>query len=336
MPLTKEQYDKLMLGYSRRRDAHHRELLDRKRRIYAEIPEYQKLDQAVPDLSIKALEERLEGRGASFSLQKELRAIENRKKELLQSHGYPVDYLKLQYDCADCKDTGYIDGVKCHCFRQREIRILYQQSHLEQLIHANRFDLLSEAYYQGEDLEHFRSALQSAHHFIRNFDSDYENLFFYGTVGTGKSCLSICTAGELLKSGHSVLYFSSSGLFETISSYVFQSGRREEYRAFLADLYHCDLLVIDDLGTEITNNFVAAQLFALINERDINRKSMIISTNLSLPELRERYSDRIFSRITSNYTIRKLTGPDIRIRKKVDPSTSVMEERNTAEHHGAD
>lgn len=321
MALTREQYDKLMLGYSLRRDGHRRDLADRKRRIYAQIPEYQQLDQSVPDLSMKSLQARLNGQAPGFDLDAALKTVAERKRELLLEHGYPADYLDMQYDCPDCRDTGYIGAEKCHCFRQREIHILYQQSHLDKLLDTNQFGLLSTAYYHGEDLEHFESALHSCRSFIQNFDSDYENLFFYGTVGTGKSFLSICTAGELLKSGHSVLYFSSSGLFATISHYMFQSDRREEYRGFLNDLYGCDLLVIDDLGTEMTNNFVSAQLFALINERDLNRKSTIISTNLALPELRDRYSDRIFSRITSSYTIRKLTGPDIRILRKVQPSS---------------
>ena len=152
---------------------------------------------------------------------------------------------------------------------------------------------------------------------MKDFNSDYENLFFYGTVGTGKSFLSICTAGELLKEGHSVLYFSSSSLFDTISSCIFRQDNKAEYHSFLEDLYGCEVLVIDDLGTEMTNNFVAAQLFSLLNERDLRRRATIISTNLSLPELRDRYSDRIFSRITSSYTILKLTGPDIRVARKM-------------------
>ena len=82
------------------------------------------------------------------------------------------------------------------------------------------------------------------------------------------------------------------------------------------DLYNCDLLIIDDLGTEITNSFVTSQLFTCLNERQLRRKSSIISTNLNLEELRDRYSDRIFSRITSNFFLCKLTGPDIRIYRK--------------------
>lgn len=317
MSLSKAEYDKLMMDYTRRQDFHRHELALRKSRIYAQIPRYQELDRVIPDLSYAALTEKLSGRDASFSLRKKLDEVAAEKKELLEKAGYPADYLTMQYDCKDCKDTGYVDGRKCHCLRQKEIRILYQQSHLDRLLENNRFEVMSTSYYKGEDLEHFEGAVRTCRKFLKHFNSDYENLFFYGTVGTGKSFLSICTAGELLKQGYSVLYFSSSSLFETISSYVFGQDKKAEYHSFLDDLYGCDALVIDDLGTEMTNNFVSAQLFSLLNERDLRRKSTMISTNLSLQELRDRYTDRIFSRITSSYTLLKLTGTDIRVAKKI-------------------
>ena len=305
-----------MLEYSKTQSAHRHELAKRKSSVYAHIPAYRELDQQIPELSYAALEEKLAGKDPSFSLADKLQEIAAKKAALLKEAGYPADYLTLQYDCPDCKDTGYIDNKKCHCLRQKEIHILYQQSHLDQLLKTNRFDLMSTNYYKGEDLEHFNGAVAACRKFIEHFDN-YENLFFYGTVGTGKSFLSICTAGELLKKGHSVLYFSSSSLFETISSYVFGQDNKTAYHHFLDDLYGCEVLLIDDLGTEMTNNFVASQLFSLLNERDLRRKATIISTNLSLKELRDRYSDRIFSRITSSYTIMKLTGPDIRVSRKI-------------------
>ena len=146
--------------------------------------------------------------------------------------------------------------------------------------------------------------------------------FFYGTVGTGKSFLSGCIASELLQTGHSVIYFSASGLFDTLARYAFDSRAKEALSGFYEDLYNCDLLIIDDLGTEMTNTFVASQLFSCLNERHLRKNATIISTNLSLEELRDRYSDRVFSRITSHYDLCKLTGPDIRMCKKRMQNTS--------------
>ena len=135
-------------------------------------------------------------------------------------------------------------------------------------------------------------------------------------MGTGKTMLSVCVAKALLEAGRSVLYFSASSLFDRLADSTFGSSSRDDLREFTSDLYGCDLLIIDDLGTEFTNAFVASQLFTCISERDLNRKPTIISTNLSLRELQARYSDRVFSRITSSYEICKLTGRDIRLQKR--------------------
>ena len=159
--------------------------------------------------------------------------------------------------------------------------------------------------------------MKECQNFVKNFNSDYHNLFFYGTVGTGKSFLSSCIAKELIEQGKLVIYFSSAQLFETLSRSTFDRNSEEAASGIYEDIYECDLLIIDDLGTELTNAFVSSQLFSCLNNRHLRRKSTIITTNLSLEELRDRYSDRIFSRITSNYGMCKLTGHDIRITKKL-------------------
>ena len=145
---------------------------------------------------------------------------------------------------------------------------------------------------------------------------DYQNLLFYGTVGTGKSFLSNCIASALIEKGHSVIYFSAGDLFAKISEYAFRKNGRDSDSNPYEDIYNCDLLVLDDLGTELTNSFVVSQLFTCLNERHLRRKSTVISTNLPMEDLRDRYSDRIFSRIVSNYDICKLSGQDVRIYKK--------------------
>ena len=157
-----------------------------------------------------------------------------------------------------------------------------------------------EFYSKGEDLTRFKGAKKAAEEFIASFNIDYQNLFFFGTVGTGKSFMSICIADELLKKGNSVIYFSSIGLFELISEYAFDFKNKAWLRTVYDDLYECDLLVVDDLGTEIMGSFVAKELFSLLEERGNRKKSTIITTNYSLEGLQSIYSDRIFSRITGN------------------------------------
>ena len=322
MSLTNAQYNSIMKGYEQTRDRNRHRAEQRRLEVYQKLPEYGKLDESVGELSVAQARLLLNGDDKALTrLRTSLKEISRKKGELLRSAGYPADYLGPLYDCPDCKDTGYIetgDGLrkKCHCFHQQELDILYEQSHIRDMIASENFSNLSYEYYQGEDLQRFKNCVNLCHNFVQNFKQDYHNLFFYGTVGTGKSFLSGCIASELLQSGHSVIYFSASGLFDTLARYAFDSRAKEALSGFYEDLYNCDLLIIDDLGTEMTNTFVASQLFSCLNERHLRKNSTIISTNLSLEELRDRYSDRVFSRITSHYDLCKLTGPDIRMCKK--------------------
>ena len=148
--------------------------------------------------------------------------------------------------------------------------------------------------FDEDSLPDFRAAVQKCQNFAASFDSSGRNLFFYGTVGTGKTFLSNCIAREVIESGHSVIYFSASMLFDTLSRNAFDIKRQDTLDYLYNDLYNCDLLVIDDLGTEQSTPFTLSHLFTVLIERIIRKKSMIISTNLSLPELKERYQDRIF------------------------------------------
>lgn len=322
MSLTNAQYNLIMKGYEQTRDRNRHLAENRRQEVYAKLPEYRKLDESVGELSVAQARLLLNGDSEALTrLHSSLRAISLQKKELLKSGEYPPDYLDPIYTCPDCKDTGYIDTEggfrqKCHCFHQQELDILYEQSHIREMIASENFSNLSYEYYHGEDLTRFEKCVNLCHIFVQNFKQDYHNLFFYGTVGTGKSFLSGCVASDLLQNGYSVIYFSSSGLFDTLARYSFDVKSKEALSGFYEDLYNCDLLIIDDLGTELTNTFVASQLFSCLNERDLRKKSTIISTNLSLEELRDRYSDRVFSRITSHYDLCKLTGPDIRMCKK--------------------
>ncbi|MDE5934044.1 MAG: ATP-binding protein, partial [Lachnospiraceae bacterium] len=285
--------------------------------VYEHVPGYRELEEQVAAISVSQGKKYLSGdERAMEELKGILAEISSSKKQLLSEAGLPEDYLNPVYTCPDCQDTGYIHGQKCHCFKQAMITLLYEQSNIREVLQNDNFQSLSYEYYEGEDLPRFKNAVTTCRNFIKNFNSDYHNLFFYGTVGTGKTFLSNCVAKELIESGHSVIYFSAAGLFDLLSRYSFDYKSKEDERERYADLYQCDLLIIDDLGTELTNQFVASRLFSLLNERHMGKKATVISTNLSLEELRNRYSDRIFSRITSHYELCKLTGPDIRMYKK--------------------
>ena len=157
-------------------------------------------------------------------------------------------------------------------------------------------------------------AVDTCRSFVDQFDRTFDNLYFYGSTGVGKTFLSNCVAKALIDSGHSVLYFTSFQLFTILEESKFHGDAlaREQQE----DLFSCDLLIIDDLGTELTNRFSVSQLFLCLNERLLRRKSTVISSNLDLEHLFETYSERNFSRIISNYTLLKLTGADIRLKKR--------------------
>lgn len=317
MALTNAQYESIRKGYEEKQDKNRHLLNSRRDYVYEHVPGYKEADESVATLSVSYGKKALSGdESALDELKKNLEKLSGRKANLLLAAGLPANYLAPLYDCPDCQDTGYINGKKCHCFKQQMINLLYEQSNIQDMLALADFSALSEEYYDGEDLLRFQNAVRNCKDFVYSFKTDYRNLFFYGTVGTGKSFLSYCVAKELLHKGNSVIYFSATGLFDTLARYSFDHKLKESLYNTYEDLYNCDLVIIDDLGTEVTNSFVTSQLFACLNERHLRKKSTIISTNLTLEELRDRYSDRVFSRITSQYQLCKMSGPDIRIYKK--------------------
>ena len=328
MPLTNNQYNSIMQQYEDLRIRHRREREEKLQKIYEIVPGYKELDEQTSTASVEFGRRIIAGEKLDKNLlDSKLKALAAQKAELLKNSGYTADYLDFEYKCKDCKDTGYIGNEKCHCFKQKIIETLYDKSNLRSLTQECNFANMTDSYYKGEDLDRFRGLRKVAEEFISSFNTDYQNLFIYGPVGTGKSFMTICIADELLKRGNSVIYFGAIGLFELISEYAFDFKNKSWLRAVYDDLYDCDLLVIDDLGTEITGNFVSRELFSLLEERKNRKKSTIITTNYSLEGLQSIYSDRIFSRITGNYKILKLSGPDIRKEKKLAQKDQGSEKR---------
>lgn len=318
MTLANSQYDAIQRSYDATQLKNRRILEKRRAEVYASCPAYEETAGKVASLSVEYGRRLLEGDpDAKKDYHEALSALSAQKATLLSDAGFPADYLEPVYDCPDCLDTGYTDGRRCHCFEQKIINFLYMQSNLRELLASENFSALSYKYYQGDDLANFKKAVETSLSFIKNFHSDYQNLLFYGAVGTGKSFLSNCIAREMLNQGYSVIYFSATGLFNLLSRYSFDAANKEMLYKTYEDLYNCDLVIIDDLGTELSNSFTNSQFFSFLNERHLRKKSVLISTNLSLEELKVLYSERIFSRLTSNFTFRKLSGPDIRTCKNI-------------------
>lgn len=316
MSLTNAQYESILREYEERQNKERHALTQRQNYVYQHIAEYKNLEREISSLSVPFTLRIMDNDDtARIELSNALKKISIQKKELLVQNGLPEDYLELHYDCYDCHDTGYIGNHKCHCFEQKEISFLYNQSHIKDILQLENFDTLSYQYFQGQTLINYQKTVAFCKKFISEFDHTTQNILFTGTVGTGKTFLSNCIAKSLIDTSHSVIYFSSIDLFDKLSKNVFDKNKEGLY-SFYDDLYNCDLVIVDDLGTELSNAFVSSYFFSFLNERQLRKKSTLISTNLNLREIKERYSDRICSRIISNYDILLLSGPDIRIHQR--------------------
>lgn len=327
MPLSNTQYDTIIREYNAKQIRNQHMIDDRMREVYGKDHRLKAIDDKISSCSLVQARKLLNGDvNALARLRSQLFDFRQQRLAILKELGYSEQYFEPAYECPDCKDTGYIGNERCHCFRQRAIDLVYTQSNIRSILKKENFDHFSYDYYSNTEinpatgltsLETIQNAVKDCQKFISEFDSAFSNLFFYGDTGVGKTFLSNCVAKELLDTGHSVIYFTAFQLFNIFEQNTFHKSTAENIIAAHQNIFDCDLLIIDDLGTEMPNSFTVSQLFLCLNERILRRKSTIISTNLTLNKMAEIYSERTFSRISSCYTMRKLFGDDIRIQKKL-------------------
>lgn len=327
MALSNSQYDSIMRLYQQRQIENKHDLDRRVGEVYEKIPAVREMNEEISSAALKSARQLLAGdKNAVEKLRHTIAVLREERQELLTAYGYPADYLEMHYSCPDCQDTGYRDGRKCHCFRQREINLLYDQSNIREILERENFDHFSFDYFDDTKIdersrktsrEYMRQVVETCRRYVDEFGEKKENLLFTGKTGLGKTFLSNCIAKELIERSYSVVYLPAVEMFEIFSKERFSNDASDEDRDRSQYLLECDLLIIDDLGTELVNTFTTSQLFYVINERLNRKRGTIISTNLPVNEMRDEFTDRVMSRIVSQYKVIPLYGEDIRIKKKL-------------------
>lgn len=333
MSLTNTQYELLKQIYDQRQQKNRTEHELRLTRLQKELPQLKLLADQMADCAVTAAERAIHGdEAAAQECNCLLNRYEDEQQQLLLHAGYPADYLAPIYDCPDCQDTGYQhtpDGTtrKCHCYHVLASEIMLKDSSHGVIPPEHTFENFRYDYYSAQYVDDVteQSAYQNTlevvdviRQYIRDFDHlDNRNLFLYGSVGIGKTYLTHCILNEMKKTDRAFSYLTAFEFFDLAREYSFSREEGAPTAAQYHELVTCDILIIDDLGSELNNSFTNTQLYLVLNERMIRRLATIISTNLSLNEIRGIYGERIFSRISGGFTLLRMFGDDIRLKNGV-------------------
>jgi DNA replication protein DnaC len=321
----------ILLKYERRRDNDDYALQKRKQEIYDKIPEIKKIDEEISKTGLQLARAVLLDPKKRENLVNEsknkMNILKNQKEEILSKYGIPLDYLELKYYCDSCKDKGFLsNGEKCNCLKQEIINEAYKMSNLDRLLNKENFSNFDISIFSNSKSENgtisprenILTILSICENFVLQFENDNEeNLLFYGSTGLGKTFMCNCIAKELLDKGYVVIYQTSFKILDILESYKFKKGNDVINEENYKNLFECDLLIIDDLGTEVTNSFTNSELFNIVNSRLVEGKKTIISTNLSPMEIGKVYTQRTLSRILDSFRVIKFVGNDLRWESKI-------------------
>lgn len=313
-------------NYETDRARHEAELEERRSTIFARQPRLKEIDAELRRTMSRILSQALR-RGtdpvpAIEALRDENMSLQEERRRLLSDMGLPEDALENKPLCGLCGDTGYRGGMMCRCLRDYYAR--EQKKELSKLLDVGNqsFETFSLEWYSEEDdsnvgispRENMDWVCRTCKRFAENFDGESGNLLFCGAPGLGKTHLSAAIAREVADCGWSVVYDTANHIFERFEAQKF--GRDDDAENDVNRVLHCDLLILDDLGTEMTTNFVQSALYQIVNTRLMERRSTLISTNLMVHEISNRYSEQIASRIEGEYRVLPFFGEDIRKLKR--------------------
>ena len=307
-----EEYENLRSQNQRKRDS-------RVQEVYEKVPRIKEIDEKMNLLGQNTLREILKNpdkKGLKEELHNKYEILKQSRREILEKEGIDVDFDKVRYRCSQCSDTGYIEGVgRCSCFNQRILDCMYEQSNMRELFKTQSFEKFNLDYYEDTKTgrynksprENMKNIKAFCEEYVEHFSSNSNNLCFYGDTELGKTYMSSCIARRLIDKGYTVLYIRASKLFKLSEDERF--GRNTDS---VEELYRCDVLIIDDLGTEPDSKNNPSYLLDLINERDMNNKKVIINTNLNFQGLENKYTKRFSSRLIEGFNVLLFYGKDIR------------------------
>ncbi len=237
---------------------------------------------------------------------------QEKRRNLLVGFGLPADYLDIHYTCKKCKDTGYVEGIRCECFEELILRFSAEEISKDCTIALHDFDDFKLSYYTGDDYNRMNTVFKVCKNYAENFSPKADSFLLIGNTGLGKTLLSSAIAKAVLLKGYSVVFESISIILSKIENDRF--GRSKENTLGL--ITSADLVILDDLGSEFKSSFNESAIYDIINSRLNKGLPTIISTNYSFEELKEKYNSRIISRIDHQFNHLNFCGEDVRALKK--------------------
>ena len=296
--------------------------------VYARVPEIQRMDDTMrrqmTELVRLTISHPADLKERLAALEKDNLDIQVRRAELLVENGWSVEYLDDIYSCPKCRDSGVYEGRVCSCLEK-----LYNKELTKELgtllQHGDesfaRFDL---NYYDAAPVngvsprETMTMVLGACRKFADNFPAVSANLLFQGGTGLGKTYLSACIARVVAAKGYSVCYDSAAAALEAfeVQKVSRDPEASEAANARVRRMLDCDLMILDDLGTEMVSSISTSALYTLLNTRLVNGNKIIISTNCSDEELQKKYTPQIYSRIKGEFLRLPFVGRDIRLIRK--------------------
>lgn len=321
MSYNAENFIKIAEEYSNKSKIAEEKADERKLELQKLFPEIKEIDTALSKVGLKIFSAAVSGEG---DINKKIAELKKANDELLEarrivlvSHGYPPDYSDVKYECEKCRDTGYINGKMCSCMKEALIMAGYKSSGIGRLIGKQNFENFDLSYYSGVERDQMTRVYESVRDFAQTFSQNQErNLLFIGKTGLGKTHLSSACAKSVIEHGFDVVYESAQNIFSDFEFERFSRGyNSDSYGEKTRRYFETDLLIIDDLGTELSNQFTTACLYNIVNTRMCSGKGMIINTNLGKEELVTKYADRITSRLFGEFEICLFVGKDIRSQK---------------------